>query len=584
MLGNITLVQPLERLYNKTFQKQWDKAIDRIRLTSPGDLEEMDVLIKKLDMYYEISGIKKLSMSLGTYPDEYANKIRNLKSDLCETISRKFRHVSRQVTDLIGDPDSLSDYDKERKQFDEAISQFRMLRAFYRRWRLDVDKYRYAGERFDFSYALKELAFRLAKKRMQLMNEYGSMKKIVDYKQKIQVLDEISDEVAKLFDWYKGNYLNLGSDSSWIGTDQLEDDAPWMPVDFLDNDPSIAPLERFRNIPSHEELHDVQKLFDRFVEFYRNHELIELNELGTLSDFAKFRDYAANFSLYSDDADERLKAGLMEQMLMLHQVLRDARERVNLKHHTEMLLQNSFAMYFAPIDEVYEILQRGYISSEHSIHHKVSNNNYDNLVFHLDADIKDGDIGFIFPVTKLLDGHRFYQVAYDPKVKEGLTESNSDLHVFSHRHGKPLKIDIRNGIFIAPKHQVVSYCQGNQPVKETCEQYFKRFFAALGNCDTEWFECSRLQNWLSRHCIFYDDPTRVELLNMFRDKRFVSIINHFTNRKYDNLALSQVPGKIAPSDYYVTHKFERMPEDRKEVLGYDTFNLTLFEWERTEHK
>ena len=63
MLGNITLVYPLERLYNSTFQKSWDKTLDRIRLTSPGDLEEMDVLVRKLERYYEISGIRKLSTS-----------------------------------------------------------------------------------------------------------------------------------------------------------------------------------------------------------------------------------------------------------------------------------------------------------------------------------------------------------------------------------------------------------------------------------------------------------------------------------------------------------------------------------------
>lgn len=569
----------MERLYNSTFQKQWDKTIDKIRFTSPGELEEMDSLIKSLDRYYELSGLKKISVALGTYPDEYAHRIRSLKSDLCEVIARKFRTVEQQINRLVGDPDSIDDFEQERKRFDEAVALFRMLKAFYQRWKLQADDYRYAGERFDFPQALKDLAMKLARKRMHFMHEYRSMKKVVDYRKRIGVLDEISDEVSKLYDWYLSNYLNRrGANPQWLGGEGFPDDAPWVPVDFLDDDPGLVPLERFRNVPSAEELDDVKKLFDRFVDFYRKHDLVEISELGVLADYVRFRDYAANFSLYSEDAEERLKAGLMEQLLKLHQVLRDSTERVNMKEHTEQLLQNSFAMYFAPVDEIYRILQNGHISSEDSIHHKLSGANYDNIMFKVDADIKDGDIGFIFPLTKVVDGHRFYQVSYNPLVKEGLSESNTDLHVFSRTH-KPLNIDIRRGVFIAPRDKLVRYtAPDGTVVRESSEQYFRRFFTALSQQGSEWFECDRLQNWLSRHCLFYDSGTRQELLNMLRNKGFVSVINRFTNKKYDNLALAQLRGELKPTEFYVTHRFENMPQEMKEVLGSDTFNLSLFEW------
>ncbi|MBW2971722.1 hypothetical protein KY359_01675 [Candidatus Woesearchaeota archaeon] len=588
MLGNITLVQPLERLYSSTFQRQWDRTVRKIMLTSPGELEELDAHLKTLERTYELSGIKKLSTALGTYPDGYASKIRSLRSGMCETIARKFRSVAQQITDLVGDPDELSDFERDRRRFDEALALFRMLRAFYKRWKLYADDYRYAGERYDFQYALKDVAYRLAKKRALLMKEYGSMKKVVDYKEKLGVLGEISDEVTKLFEWYRTNYLNVGgSSAAWTGADEFDDDTRWMPVDFLDYDPDVAPLERFRKVPTDAELADIQKMFDRFVDFYRRHELVDINEIGLLSDYARFRDYSANFSLYSEDAAERLKAGLMEHMLSLHKVMRDAKERVGLKRHTEKLFESSFAMYFGPVDEVYRILKDGFISSGHSVHHKYSrahgDRHYDSIIFSVDSDIKDGDIGFIFPLTKVIEGRRFYQVSYNPLVKEGLSESNTALHVFSNHPEKPLKIDIRQGIFVAPRDKIVRYTVGGRQVRETSEQYFRRFFATLANCGgADWFECDRLQNWLSRHCVFYDDGTRVELLNMLRNKSFVSVINKFMNKKYDNLALSQVSGTLKPSEFYVTHRFENMPEDKKEVLGSDTFNLTLFEWERTQ--
>lgn len=579
MLGNITLVQPIERLYNSAFQKQWEATLAKVRLTSPGDLEELDRLIKRLEQIYAISGIRKLTTSLGTYPDEYAARIRSLKTDMQETIARKFRIMEQQISKMVGDPESIYDFDAERKRFDDALSSFRVLRAFYKRWKLYADDYHYPGERYSFDEAMKSTAYLLAKKRMLLMKEYSSMKKVVDYKAKLEVLDEISVEVSKLFDWYRSNYLNQDSrNASWIGAEHPDSATEWMPVDFLEDDLGIAPLERFRKVPSSEELQDVKRLFDHFVEFYRQHELVGLNELGVLSDYARFRDYSANFSLYSEDSEERLKAGLMEQMLSLHKTYRDADERISLKRHTERLFESSFGMYFAPIDEIYTILRQGYISPESSIGVKLSDSRHGSLVFNVDADIKDGDVGFIFPLTKLLTDHLFYQVSYSPLTKEGLSESNTCLHIFPKDAGSQLRIDIRQGIFIAPKNRMMRYSIAGQPVRESSEAYFRRFFSTLDSTNSGWFDHARLKSWLSRHCVFYDDVTRTELLNMLRNKSFVSVMNRFTNRSYDNLSLAQMPGSLRPSEFYVTHRFEDLPSDRKEVLKSDTFNVTLFEW------
>ena len=573
-------MQPIGRLYNSAFQKQWESTLAKIRLTSPGDLEELDSLIKTLERLYALSGIRKLSSSLGTYPDEYASRIRSLRSDMQETIARKFRTVEQQISRLIGDPESINDFDAERKRFDEALSLFKMLRAFYGRWKLNTEDYRYPGERYDFTYTIKNTAYSLAKKRMLLMKEHTSMKKVVDYKQKLEVLDEISTEVSKLFDWYRSSYLNQDSkNSSWIGAEHASG-APWMPVNFLDDDLGIAPLEKFRKTPSSQELDDVKKLFEHFVEFYRQHDLVGVGEIGTIADYAKFKDYSANFSLYSEDAEERLKAGLMEQMLSLHKTYRDAKERRSLKSHTEKLFESSFGMYFAPIDEIYTILKQGYITPGNLIRSKIADSRYETLVFNVDSDIKEGDIGFIFPLTKLLHNHLFYQVSYNPLVKEGLSESNTYLHLFTKDPDEQLKIDIRDGIFIAPKDKMLYYNIRGHQFRESCKDYFLKFFMTLNSTNSSWFDQARLKNWLSRHCVFYDDKTRTELLNMLRNKQFVSVINHFTNKNYDNLALSQFPGKLKPSEFFVTHKFENMPKDDVEALKSDTFNLTLFEWEK----
>jgi hypothetical protein len=201
-------------------------------------------------------------------------------------------------------------------------------------------------------------------------------------------------------------------------------------------------------------------------------------------------------------------------------------------------------------------------------------------MFNVDSDIKEGDIGFIFPLTKLLHNHLFYQVSYNPLVKEGLSESNTYLHLFPKDPDEPLRIDIRNGIFIAPKDKMLNYNIRGHQFRESCEDYFVKFFMTMNNANSSWFDQARLKNWLSRHCVFYDNETRTELLNILRNKQFVSVVNHFTNKNYDNLALSQLPGRLKPSEFYVTHSFENMPKDDADKLKPDTFNLTLFEWEK----
>jgi len=571
LLWNIGLVYPLQKLYSSAFQKRWDRLMKRVTLISPGDLEQMEVLITKLENLYERSGMKSASRSAGSYPDEYSSKISSLWSGFCDTVSVKFHAMSRRIDDLIADPEDIVDYERDRERLDDALVHFRMLRAYYRRWRLETKKYRSIGDDFDFNNAIKGIAYRLARKRMVLMREYRSMKNVNDYKMKIKALDNITGGVTKLFSWYSQEFLNIdGRNMGWTKSDVGA--TPWMFVDFLEDDPGLAPLERFRKIPSSAELDDIRKTVGCFVDFFRKNGLVEKGEIGVLSDYAAFKDYAANFSLYSDDCDERLKAGMLDQLLMLHKVGADARSRVRLKRSFEQEFEQGFAMYFAPVDEVYQILQDGFISSDKSIHHRYSGGNYDNLVFPIDAKVRPGDIGFVFPVTRLVENNTFFEVS------DG---NRKHLHVYSRDPSTPLKIDVRKGVFIAPKEKVVHYRSGEKIVKESCEDYFKRFFAALSGT-ASWFDNKRVDNWLSRHCIFYDDRSRADLLGMMRNKDFVSVINRFTNRKYDNLALVSDPGFLKPTNRHVTHKFSILPEDRRKGTGSDMFNMTLFEWVRKE--
>lgn len=548
MLGNITLVYPLERLYNPTFQRNWEKTLGQVRLISPGDLEEMDSCIRKLDRYYDISGTRKMSIALGTYPDDYSNKISTLRSNLKDGISKRFRNIARVISSLTGDPGSVSDLAVERKRFDDAMVQFRLLNAFFRRWKLDTAEYRESGSGFDYTYAIKELAYNLARKRVLLLKHHVDMKKVSDYRRKLSVLDAVSEKVGSILELYKGNYLNVdGRNISWSGAE-----SDWVPVDFLSEDSGVAPLEKFRKVPSQAEVMDLNSILGKIVELNMQSGIADENTAKVFSDYVMLKEYLTGASIASDDADERLNAGVAEQMILLHKVCDDAKNRIALKGQKEDVFHTGFAMYFAPIDKVYSMLSKGVISSEGS-----------SLVFSVDADIRDGDVGFIFPLTKVIDGHRFYE------TKDG---SGSELlHVLS-KLGEPVNIDIRKGIFVAPKKRCVLYHQGGSVVKEGCESYFMRFFNALASSGSEWFDSARVENWLSRHCIFYDDESRLDMLGMLKDRSFVSVINRFTNKRYDNLALAQLPGALKPSEYFATHTFE----DGKE------YNLTLFEWERKD--
>jgi len=549
LLGNVTLVYPLERLYNSAFHRNWEKTCERMKTISPGDLEEMDYEIGKLERYYNLSGIRKLSVSFGAYPDQYAVKIKSLRGSLNDSICRKFRSISSSISHLVGDPVSVVDLERDKKRFDDALVQYKLLAAFYRRWKLDTLEYRNIGDKFDYAFTMKEIAYNMARKRVLLLKEHVGNKRSVEYKQKLGFLSTVSSKVSAVVDAYHNNYLNIdGNNASWSGLD-----APWVSVDYVEDDKMLLPLERLRKVPSSQELSDLQNIFTAFVDMLDKGGLIDEEEKEIFSDYNKLKGHSVNFSLGSDDADERLKAGVIDEMLKFHKVYGDALSRAVLRKTAEKLIETGFAMYFAPLADIYKILEKGSITADSSASRGV--------VFRIDSDIGAGDMGFIFPLSKVVDDNLFYQAA---------DEVGKYVHVLG-KSDAPVEIDIRKGIFIAPKDLMVRYNVDGNIMRERSEDYFRRFFSALAGSGSQWFDHSRLQGWLSRHCVFYDDSTRSELLGLLRDKYFVSIMNRFTNRDYDNLSLAHVPGTLKVSEYYVPHK-----------LGDNELNVTLFEWEKKD--
>jgi hypothetical protein len=201
------LVNPVEKLYVPAFQRSWQHIFNKIRLTSPGDLEAMDSHLKKLEYLYFLSGIKHFNGS-NTHYDDYGRKIKSMKDDLIDTISKKFKKTARQISDLIGDPESVSEPGEEKDNLVEAFALFRMLRSFHRRWKLDTKEYRRPEDIFDFDYALKELSYKLAKKRVLLINEQLSNKNSQNLSEKNSRSFESTDD---LFAIYSSNVEDIHS-------------------------------------------------------------------------------------------------------------------------------------------------------------------------------------------------------------------------------------------------------------------------------------------------------------------------------------------------------------------------------------
>ncbi len=550
MLGNITLASPLERLYGSTFQRGWDRTIQRIMRISPGDLEEMDCEIRKLERYYELSGFKKINASLGFNPDIYSQKLNVFKSNLSDGIVSRFRSMSQKIMRLVGDPESISDFERDRKKLDEALSVFRMLRAFYRRWKIDRGDYLPPGMRDGLVKSMRNLAFTIAKKHSLLMKEHKSIADDVELAKKSRALEQVESEVMPILDWYSSSYLNIDSKNRcWSG----DCSGAGLPVLFFDEDHFIAPLERLKNVPSSVEMIEIQEALGRFTGFYTEHGLVGRDALDVIGDY-----FALKEQLASVNSDKCVESALFEKILSLHRVNHDAKSRIESKDRFEDFLSNGFVSYFAPVDEVYRIIERGFISSEDSVFHKFSGKNYNNLVFSMGAEIKDGDVGFIFPASKVLEGSRFF-----------ISSDGSDkLHVFSGSQGLPLKIEISKGIFVAPKDRIVRYRSGNDVVRETSESYFRKFFSALP-AKGSWLGYDSLQDWLSLNCAFYDYQTMRHLNGLLGD---------VSAQKQTSLNVEHVPGSIKPTNYYVEHTFESISDEQKSKLDSDTFNLTLFEW------
>lgn len=553
MINNILgLVQPLEKRFKGVFEKKWGRGISKIRSLSPGDLECMDSEIKKLELLYEISGIKS-TKSAGQ--NDYLYTLQRLKADQADIILKKFKITIDKIDLLLGNPTKVKDAEIEAKRFDEALSQFSLLKALYHRWSLHSNKHRSVNEDYDYNEQLKHVAVRLAKKRKLLMEEKLKRKQIIAYQNKTKILGEIADEMSNVSAWYERNYLNVeGKNPLWS-----PQGAVGVPVDYIDSSDHVAPLELLKKVPSRTEIEHVQFNLRKFIDHYFKNSMIDLKELEILEDYERLLEYSASFDINSEDSEHRLKTVLFDKLLEVHRVLNDARSRSELKSVKDEEFNSSFAMYFAPVEEVYRILRRGYISSDDAVKSTESGSG---LVLDLNAEIKSGDMGFIFPVTRICKDLKFTQLS---------SEDSDELHLFT-KDGSSVKIDVRDGFFVAPKNRPVEYSADGKKIKETCEKYFVRFFSSLGN-SAEWFDGDRAKGWHDRHCFFYTDKERKDLLGLLKKKDFASVFSNFSRKSRDDLSLSQLPGTLSPTDSVATVSFS-------EGVVTRPLTVTLFEWKQ----
>ncbi len=540
------------------FQKRWDHLVSKIEKLDPDALEEFENILSKLNRLYASSSAKVISKHF-RIQDEYLPKLEQLHHELALRIDKKFMQIHKETLEIIGDPDTIKDIEKEHSLLQEATDRLRLLAGFHHRW-----KHRYHTDRLG---ELRILRDRVARKHTTIMHKRSEHKKVATYKEKLNVLETLKQEADRVYDWYCSTYLNLDSNNRlWHGK-ELPKGVSWIPVEFFDT-PTIAPLEPFRKIPHEKEIKEMEKLFAKFLDFYMKHDILTTDDRERISEYESFLTYSEKFSLDSEDPEDRLKAALLAQLSTFHTVMKDAKARHEKKQKHENTFELSFAAYFAPIDEIYKILLRGHISSEDSI--KTQANGLEKgTVLDLFPHIHHGDIGFIFPVTKIASKHLFTQLRDKDK---------NELHIYNKDPEQHVKIDIRDGVFIAPKDKTVSYILNDSRVEESYEIYFHKFFYHLKNNPHEWFDPSRTEGWLRRHCMFYTDEQRKHLLQLLESKSFVSLINRFTNRQYDNLAFHHLPGTISPTEHHKFYEFN----DHENVSSISKMALTLFEWKKDE--
>ncbi|MFC1723651.1 hypothetical protein ACFL0V_05920 [Nanoarchaeota archaeon] len=517
----------------------------------PECLEEFEQVLKKVKQTYARSPMKLMHKYLKLEQD-YENKIQNLEYLLQQRITKKFQALQVKISALMNDIEAEDP--GEKKRFEEAAEAFKLLVGFHQRWK----------HIRNFSAELNDLRIQLANKHTRLLHTLKAHKHVYDYKDKLIVLQKLGEEIDRLYDWYCTEYLNLEDNPHWHNYTELDHGTRWMHVDFHTTDPGTAPLEHMKKIPTREEVAKMQDLFSKFLHFYTKHDLISHDEIRKIENYDSFTRMFENHTLHADDAEERFKAALLEQVGTFHTLIQDANGRHNHKLKHEQRLNLGFVSYFAPLDEIYNILSTGVIHSQHSLSTKVAGIN-NGIILNMFPKIEHGDAGFIFPITKIMSKHLFTQLT---------TEDGSELHVFHKDPDSHIMVDIRDAIFIAPKEKLLKFQYKGYNYEETYEKYFLRFFKTLARIPPKWFDPTKLEGWLSRHCIFYDDDSRKQLLRMLDSRSFASVIDRFTNKKLDNLAFSQIHGQLTPTEHYQIYEF--LEADHPNPSKYA---LTLFRWD-----
>lgn len=591
------------------------KQVADISRVEDSQFEELDKLITSLDSFFRQS---LLPMTKGQEAYPFEHKVGELKE-------RFNRQLNSHVASLMLRTDqsinfSLSkDIEFEQKRLDEAKALLSELKTFCERWTRTEEKGRIPG----FEEALKKKEAML----QQFIEDHKKELELEKFTKDVGAVLAIANPVIQS---YSQNFLNEdGKNLSWFG--QMPQVSGgwdlcewWAPVKLVDDANAelggrlgnLFVLEPLRRVPEKNVGYEVRNaLLSAANEAVQRGLLTEAEKEEATRELKRWYSFCDKYSSSEGVFDSKAQARkawmskLGDAFCALHKIEKDVAYRQALKSSKQKEYMHLFVSHLTQIERKEDprsrdsrmlhplrfILEDGFLASGSYLKQKgeqwapgSAGGTVDDLreiCMSPVVEVQYGNCGFIFPLTVLFSDCLFYELCSSQgKTGEAGMRHYNEFHLFNKRNiDAGCKIDINYAVMLAPKNENISF-KDTRNYTMTVPQYVEFVLKKMSKDPESWFYKKSPQDWIAKHCIFYDEYDATILIN--RVKQNYHLWGRFMSRALLKHGLSicmPISGELKTSQVTGVRKLGIYGAFGPRIDGTPervaTHALTLFEWD-----
>jgi len=612
--------------------KALEAQIERVDALENTQLREFAGLIRDLRSFFAQSELRTVKsiwvQEIGRKINPYEAQIIQLEKKLAVAIESYFRNRIIKVEGMLGT--SMNPNLEEEEKFIGYIKLLiQELREFVDEWGLSKKTY---SIEFGLKKREEQLEREVKEIKEQLEREVKERELDENFRKFETSIMQILGVMKPIINDYESNFLNVdGVNKGWFGQMPGVPDSwgwdrckEWARVLLIDDSEekgtnglgNLFILEALRKVPDADYLKRAKACLKGAADLALQLEIItndERKELGIFKGdwyFFTLR-YGIRSSLKGNEFRiqeemNRLALKLDKQFETIHKIIRDIEYRQELKKRKEAGYMDLLVSHMTSIEvnqkvedeydktkEVHvfpfrKIIEDGAISSGLALSQSKKEwtpgsaggktEDLREVCVSSGIEVQYGYCGFIFPLTVLLSDHYFYEMESSQGGSgHGGMRHYNEFHIFSKPDiSRGAQLDINRSICVAPRNVNVAFKEGGNEYTKTMPDYVRYLLYRMSRDPSSWFYGKSPDDWIKKHCIFYDEYQAMMIMNRIRQK------TRLMGRFFRHLALkrglevcSPIKGEIEMVAFPAFRKI-MWGENKTEI---DVYAMSLFEWD-----